>query len=82
MRPVSSFGRLGRTVLLTCGAGTILVTIVLIGGAPIFVDRLVIETSAPVPASAIVCISGGLFWKQPTACRRLEPGLYRGPVAG
>ena len=47
-------------VLLACGAGTILLTACLVAGVPIPVDRLVIEASRPVPASAIVCLGAGL----------------------
>ena len=50
----------GRTALIAIGSGTVVVTGCLVLGIPIPVAELVTETSAPIPASAIVCVGGGL----------------------
>jgi uncharacterized SAM-binding protein YcdF (DUF218 family) len=59
--------KLARTVfrllsrgLVVIGAITVLTAAWLIGGLPLYVDRLVVEDGAPMPAAAIVCIAGGL----------------------
>lgn len=60
MRLVRPLGQLARTLLIAIGTGTLLLTACLAGGAPILVDRLIIEATSPAPASAIVCLGGGL----------------------
>jgi len=60
MRFLKSLARLARTLLVVTGAGSILLVGYLAAGAPILLDRLVTEAADPVPATAIVCIAGGL----------------------
>lgn len=59
-RIVALFARFVRWILLGLGAGAVALATLLLSGAPLLIDRLVIEVDDPSPAAAIVCIGGGL----------------------
>src|SRR6187399_2995177 len=52
--------RLAVKALAVLGAITVLVSATLMAGGSTGLDRLVVESHLPQPASAIVCVTGGI----------------------
>jgi hypothetical protein len=59
---VRRIGRVLRAGALTLGVVTFVVLAWLAAGWPVMVDRLVTEDDEPMPAKAIICVTGGLTW--------------------